>query len=406
MLVAGSGPSGDFIGPDFRNAYAPGVTLTGQGQSVGLLEFDGFFSADPAAYKAKFGLNVPVQVVTLNGFSQSTTQSGPNGAPGGNKDGEVALDIEMAMAMAPGLQSVVVYEGSNADSILSAMVSPPAGIPKSFQLSASWSGWHPSVTAQQLFETMGAIDGQTFFVNAGDGRAICPSEAGDDRALPFVTVVGGTNLAMNGTGTSWQSETAAAAGGGIEIGTASPYYQNGVATAANGGSSTYRNIPDVAIVYNNVFYIAFGGQPGTTGGTSAGTPLWAAYMALVNQQAKLDGANPLGFINPTLYLIGTIPTAYAKDFNDITSGGSTQSSCGPGYNATVGYDLVTGLGSPKAALINDLITPPVPAAPPCAGIQSQLANLSPGDFKSEADYEAAFRSLQAELRTCRQQHPG
>lgn len=143
------------------------------------------------------------------------------------------------------------------------------------------------------------------------------------------------------------------------------------------------------------------------GGTSAGTPLWAGYMALVNQQAQLDGQSPLGFINPTLRVIANDPPpAYAKDFNDITSGGSTPSSCGPGYNATVGYDLVTGWGSPKAALINDLITPPGVISPACAGIENELANLSPGDFQSEADFEAAFRRLEAQLRACEQQHPG
>jgi subtilase family serine protease len=164
---AGSAPSGEFGGSDFRKAYAPGVSLTGQGQTVGLFELDGFFTADINAYKTKFGLSVPVQVVTLAGFSQTPTQSGPGGIPGGNA-GETTLDIDMAMAMAPGLESVVVYEGGNPDSVLAAMVSPPAGIPLSFQLSASYT-FPITPTSQNHVNTM-AAQGQTFFVIAGDGR--------------------------------------------------------------------------------------------------------------------------------------------------------------------------------------------------------------------------------------------
>jgi subtilase family serine protease len=66
---AGSAPSGSYGGSDFRNAYAPGVTLTGAGQTVALVEWDGFYTADIEKYQSIFGLSVPVQVVTLNGFS-------------------------------------------------------------------------------------------------------------------------------------------------------------------------------------------------------------------------------------------------------------------------------------------------------------------------------------------------
>jgi hypothetical protein len=138
----------------FRNAYAPGVTLTGLGQTVGIFALDGFFTADINAYKSAFNLSVPVQVVTLNGYSQTATQSGPNGTPGVNQV-ETAIDIEMAMAMAPGLQGVVVYEGGTPDSVLAAMASPPAGIPLSQQLSASYTfGITP--TSQQIVTQMAA----------------------------------------------------------------------------------------------------------------------------------------------------------------------------------------------------------------------------------------------------------
>ena len=104
--AGGSSPiAGDFIGQDFRNAYAPGVSLTGAGQRVGLFEADaGYYAVDIGNYEAYAGQSsVTLQNVLIDGF---------NGAPG-VLNPEVAADIEMAIAMAPGLASVVVFECTN-----------------------------------------------------------------------------------------------------------------------------------------------------------------------------------------------------------------------------------------------------------------------------------------------------
>jgi len=89
------GARGTYIGNDFRAAYVPGETLTGKGQTVGLLEFDsGYNQSDITAYETLANLpNVPVTPVLLDGYG---------GGPGGGND-EVCLDIEMAISMAPGL---------------------------------------------------------------------------------------------------------------------------------------------------------------------------------------------------------------------------------------------------------------------------------------------------------------
>jgi subtilase family serine protease len=105
----GSAPdgSGSYFGNDFRNAYAPDTTLTGAGQSLGLFEADGFYANDIAAYATAAGdgrTNITIQTVLLNGFSGTPTTGSDSGNP------EVSLDIEMAMAMAPGLTKIVVYE--------------------------------------------------------------------------------------------------------------------------------------------------------------------------------------------------------------------------------------------------------------------------------------------------------
>jgi Pro-kumamolisin, activation domain len=105
----GSGPWGRYISKDLRAAYAPDVVQTGAGQKVGLFEMDGYYVRDIEAYEGLSGLpQVTLSNVFLNGF---------NGTPSYNNP-EVSLDIEMAVAMAPGLSEVIVYEGINPDDVL------------------------------------------------------------------------------------------------------------------------------------------------------------------------------------------------------------------------------------------------------------------------------------------------
>lgn len=100
---SGSGPGGSYMGYDFRSAYTPSVSLTGSGQSVGLLQYDGYLASDITAYENASGLpHVTLTNVLIDGFNGSPTST----------DGqtEVSLDIEMAISMAPGLSSVIIYE--------------------------------------------------------------------------------------------------------------------------------------------------------------------------------------------------------------------------------------------------------------------------------------------------------
>ena len=107
---------------------------------------------------------------------------------------------------------------------------------------------------------------------------------------------------------------------------------------------SYRNGPDVSANANFTYYVCADQTTCTAnayGGTSFAAPLWAGYLALVNQQAMANGNKTLGFINPSLYTIGA-GSSYNTDFHDITSGSN-------GYSATTGYDLATGWGSPNGA---------------------------------------------------------
>jgi hypothetical protein len=331
--VTGSGPGGYFIGKDFRAAYAPGVTLTGSGQYVGLMELDGFYAGDVTKNFAQAGLPaVPVQTVLLDGF---------NGAPG-SANIEVMLDIMMASYMAPGLKAVVVYEGYYPNDVLNRMATDNLAQ----QLSSSW-GFGINATTEQIFKQYIA-QGQSLMQASGDDGAytngvMTPS---DD---PNLTVVGGTSLSTSGAGGPWQAESAwSGSGGGISTTYTIPSYQQGFNMSASGGSTKMRNIPDLALTADiQMYLIQNNGQAVVVGGTSAAAPLWAGFVALANQQATTNSKPRIGFLNPLVYAIGN-SSNYNVDFNDITRGSN-------GYSAVTGYDLATGWGSPAGQhLINDL----------------------------------------------------
>ncbi len=347
----GSGPGGSYMGNDFRAAYVPGVPLTGSGEAVGLLEFDGFHANDITAYENQAGLpKVPLQTVLLDNF---------NGAPGSGND-EVALDIEMAISMAPGLSKVVLYEAGplgNGNSILSRMATDNLAR----QLSSSWT-FPTDATTPQFFQEL-AMQGQSFFNASGDADAYAgvidqPADS------PYVTVVGGTTLTTSGPSGAWVSETVwnwgggQGSGGGISTIYGLPSWQAGISMVANQGSTHQRNIPDVAMVADNVFEIDNNGRSVTgVGGTSCATPMWASFTALVNQQAAASGKPPVGFLNPTLYAIGQ-GASYASAFHDITTGDNTSGLSPNKFFAVAGYDLCTGWGTPTGSnLINALVSP-------------------------------------------------
>ena len=343
----GSGPGGNYIGWDFRNAYVPGTTLTGTGQSVALFELDGYYTVDITNYEALAGLpNVPLVNV-------GSVTPGVNGGID-----EVSLDIEMVISMAPGLAHVYVYEGLNPDTVLNQIATD--NLAK--QISCSW-GWTPGpdLTADAIFQQM-AAQGQSFFNASGDSDAF-PTGTADTYAPTTstnITQVGGTTLTMTSTGVVWSSETVwnwgggTGSSGGISSRYAIPYYQQGISMTANGGSTTMRNVPDVALTADNVYVIANKGvDNGEFGGTSCAAPLWAAFTALVNQQAAANSLAPIGFLNPAFYTIGK-GANYTDCFHDITTGNNNNGK-GASFSAVAGYDLCTGWGTPNGTnLINRL----------------------------------------------------
>jgi subtilase family serine protease len=82
------------------------------------------------------------------------------------------------------------------------------------------------------------------------------------------------------------------------------------------------------------------------GGTSASAPQWAGLVAIADQMA----GHGLGLINPKLYSLASGPN-YGDYFYDVTTGNNQADATIPGFNATTGWDPVTGLGTPNAAML-------------------------------------------------------
>jgi uncharacterized repeat protein (TIGR01451 family) len=358
----GSGPGGGYIGSDFRNAYVPGAAqLKGAGQSVGLLQFDGFYPSDIATYKSQAGITnvIPLIVVPVDGGV---------GTPGSGV-AEVSLDIEMVISMAPAISNVVLFEAPNPSpwvDLLNAMVDPTNYY--IHQFSCSWGGGSVNATAEAIFKQMGT-HGQSFFNATGDSDAFTGT-------IPFasdstnITQVGGTTL-TTGSSAAYSSETVwnwglvancscyEGSSGGVSTYYRLPIYQVGISMTANLGSTTYRNVPDVALTGDNVYVVYSNGATGIFGGTSCAAPLWAGFTALVNQQGALAKVPSVGFLNPALYGIGK-GANYSLGFHDTTTGNNFWPSSPSKYPAVAGYDLCTGWGTPNGTnLINLLVPAPV-----------------------------------------------
>lgn len=358
----GSGPWQGLTPSDIKTAYdLNSVAETGAGQTIALFELDGYLTSDIQAYEAYFGLpNVTVQNVLLDGVSgnpSALTNSGPL---------EVTLDIELAMALAPNVNRILVYEGNNFVDVYNRIASDNAAQ----QVSSSWyagqendvpSGTRNSENA--AFQQM-AAQGQTFYAASGDygdkvrtgtdanGKPILKFGVQDPSSQQYVTGVGGTTLATAGAGGAYSSETTwAGSGGGVSTIWSLPNYQSSTVSPGSGGSSSFRNVPDVSLDSDpgTGYSVYYNGGWTIIGGTSCAAPLWASFTALANQRAAAEGKPRIGFINPAIYSIANGST-YHSDFHDITTGNNGT------YPAVLNYDNCTGWGSLMGAnLIGPLV---------------------------------------------------
>ena len=160
LATTGSGPSASFLGSDMRAAYYGGTALTGSGQSLGLLEFEGTDLADLTTYftNAHQTNNVPVTLKSVDGTSTSCVEPRCD-------DTEQTLDMTQAIGMAPGLSSLVVYVGSTGEAMFNAMATAS---PLNSQLSSSWTYTPADPNTENPFFQEFAAQGQNLFQAAGD----------------------------------------------------------------------------------------------------------------------------------------------------------------------------------------------------------------------------------------------
>lgn len=331
-----NGPGGGYTPAQIKGGYdvtpLAGAGITGTGQHVALLEFDGFQQSNITTYDTHYGLAATTPTVQQ--------VDGGSGALGGGQV-EVELDIEVVQAIAP-KAAITVFEGPNTDAgeVDTYQAIADSGIPVT---SSSWGLAETQRTSANIQAVhnvfqQAAAQGQTVFAASGDSGSDDAGDGGQSVDFPAsdpdVTGAGGTTLTVTSSNT-WSRETAwSGSGGGVSSVFALPSFQSGV-TGTNGK----RGVPDVAALANPSPGVSIYSerQWGQVGGTSAAAPEWAGFAALYNQDAAAKGKPGLGWANPLLYQLGTAA------FHDITTGRNGA------YRAGTGYDLVTGRGSYDAA---------------------------------------------------------
>ena len=240
---------------------------------------------------------------------------------------EESMDVQWAHALAPNAKILLVEAKSSRLSDLLSAVNYAKTYPHVVSVSMSWGS--SEFSGAQSYDSYFTQSGVTFYASSGD--------SGTGVQWPAVSAnvvgVGGTTLTFSG---SLASESAwSGSGGGISKYVTEPAFQSALVTTSN----NMRGVPDISFdadpnsgvsVYDSYGY---SGQKGwfVVGGTSLGSPSWAAINAL-GQSAN----------NTKLYQDAL--TTYTTDFRDVVNG--TNGTCGIVCSATAGYDFVTGLGSP------------------------------------------------------------
>jgi subtilase family serine protease len=356
---------------ELATAYNIPSKLTGAGQTIVIIDAFGSptLTQDLGVEDSTFGLPAAnLNVIYPNGQPAFD----PTNADEVNWSGEISLDVESAHAIAPAAKiDLVIAKSDNDSDILNALkyvVAHRLGSVLSQSFGEAESCEAPSIVkADHVLFAAAALQGVTVFASSGDDGAAQPTcdgssfikTAGLPAADPLVTGVGATSLTASQPDGAYQSETAwndefGSSGGGFSKLFARPAYQNGFVPSSG------RGVPDISYSgdVNNGLLIAWSqGDPANTGdiflfgGTSAGSPQWAAIIALADQADH----HRVGFINNDLYSLAR--SRNSSVFHDITTGSNTVSltdtSGNPvnitGFPAAKGWDAVTGLGTPNVA---------------------------------------------------------
>jgi len=388
-----------------RSAYNFPAGLDGTGQTILIVDAFGSptIAADLAAFDAHFGLPSPPSFTIFcgNGGCPAFNPRNPHDPIGWAV--ETSLDVEYAHAMAPGANIVLVVAATNSGNALNdaeaaaiaafpgSIMSQSFGIPEVF-LHAN----NAQVLQAHANYAAAAAAGDTVLASAGDlgatngfsiANALFPSSdplviaVGGTQGNPFkapgtltpcagtctiglakiigpcapgsrTTLLGCSPAGYGGEMVWNEAWLPAATGGSPSLFFSTPSYQSGL------GLST-RTTPDIsynaAVDGGVLVYTTFLGFPHffIVGGTSAGSPQWAAIFAIVNQARALNSKGPIGFANPLIYALTSGQKALG--FHDITVGNNQELGTPIGFSAGPGWDDASGWGTPNVAnLVTDL----------------------------------------------------
>ena len=330
--------------------YSFPTDVDGSGETIGILELGGGFTTSDIQQYFQSQNITPPQVVAVSVDGGANSPTNPSGA-----DSEVMLDIEVAASVATAAR-IAVYFTPNTDQgfidALTTAIHDTTNHPS--VISISWGGPESSWTQQAMTSLDDACQsaaalGISITVACGDNGSTDGVSDGANHvdfpaSSPHVLACGGTKITVSGTTLTnevvWNdaAQNGGASGGGVSTVFALPTWQQNanVSGATKGGSG--RGLPDVAgdAAPATGYSIEVDGQTEVVGGTSAVAPLWAGLIALLNQKL----GKPVGFLNPQIY-----PLLGSTAFRDITQGTNGA------YNAGVGWDACTGLGSPVGNIL-------------------------------------------------------
>jgi subtilase family serine protease len=355
-----SAEDGSYTADEIASAYGLSSLHSagddGSGTTVALFELEPYSATDLSAYRTCYGTTTSV-----------TNESVDGGAGTGSGSGEAALDIEDVIGLAPAA-AIRVYEGPNNAAGVYETYAKIISDDTAQVVSTSWGTCESveGVSAAEAENTLfqeAATQGQTVFAAAGDsGAQDCGgssrTQAVDDPASqPYVTGIGGTSLPSSAGGgeTVWNDGSPyGAGGGGVSTLWPRPSYQASAAksqtsTTCGPGGDTCREVPDASADADEDtgYVIYYKGTWQTTGGTSGAAPTWASLAALADASPACDKAH-VGFVNPILYQAAA--SSYSSYFNDVTSGNNAYDGVS-GFYAGTGYDMASGLGTPKGAAV-------------------------------------------------------
>jgi kumamolisin len=343
--------------PAVAKLYGFPTGATGAGETIAIIELGGGYRiADLQTYFKGLGIKT-MPVVTAVSVDGGLNQ--PVGNPN-SADGEVLLDIEVTGSIAPQARIAVYFAPNTDQGFLDAITTAVHDtLRKPSVISISWGGPESTWTAQSLtafdqaFQDAGLL-GVTVCCSSGDhgsSDGVTDGAAHVDfpASSPNVLACGGTSLKSSKSKITsevvWSQGANGATGGGVSEAFPLPAYQvkAHVPVSVNPSGFKGRGVPDVSGDADPAtgYSIRVDGRTAVFGGTSAVAPLWAALVALLNQQH----GSPRGFWNPALY------AAAASAFRDITSGNNGA------FKAGAGWDACTGLGSPNGQGLSTLTKP-------------------------------------------------